>query len=153
MNSRHFAAAVGIFATACAMTACASTAGSGSPAASPSPAETATSAPPASSTGIGGRTMSAPHIACQKGTVEQTYDGSDNHPVELCVVTGAVAHITINPPSGAQWPLPSAGPTTIVQRIDSHRVGNALEITLATLAKGTAAITVGDVWELKIAVI
>jgi hypothetical protein len=97
--------------------------------------------------------MSAPHIACLQGIVEQTYDGSDTHPVELCVVTGAVAHIRINPPSGTQWPLADAGPATVVQRIDSSRVGNALEVTLAARSKGTATLAVGDLWQLKITVI
>ncbi|HEY2982612.1 MAG TPA: hypothetical protein VGJ38_00570 [Jatrophihabitantaceae bacterium] len=97
--------------------------------------------------------MSAPHIACQQGTVEQIYDGSNTHPVELCVVAGAVAHIRINPPSGTQWPLADASPATVVQRISSRRVGNALEVTLAARSKGTATLAVGDVWQLEIAVV
>jgi len=32
-------------------------------------------------------------------------------------------------------------------------VGNALEVTLAARSKGTATLTVGDVWQLKIAVV
>ena len=97
--------------------------------------------------------MTAPHIACQQGTVEQIYDGSNTHPVELCVVAGAVAHIRINPPSGAQWPLADASPATVVQRISSRRVGNALEVTLAARSKGTATLAVGHVWQLEIAVV
>jgi hypothetical protein len=97
--------------------------------------------------------MSAPHIACQQGNVEQTYDATNTHPVELCVVTGAVAHIRINPPGGTQWPLADAGPATVVQRLNSRRVGNALDITLAARSKGTATVAVGGVWQLKIAVV
>ncbi len=97
--------------------------------------------------------MSPPHIACQQGTVEQTYDASNSNPVELCVVAGAVAHIRINPPSGTHWPLADASPATVVEPLDSRRVGNALEVTLAARSKGTATLAVGDVWRLKIAVV
>ncbi len=97
--------------------------------------------------------MSAPHIACREGNVEQSYEGTDSHPVELCLVTGAVAHITINPPSGKPWPLPSAGPASIVKSTKSDRTGNALDITLVAQGKGTATLAVANMWQLKIAVV
>jgi hypothetical protein len=97
--------------------------------------------------------MSAPHIACQQGRVEQAYDGGDSHPVELCLVTGAVAHIRIDQPPGAQWPLPETAPSTVVRQIDAHRVGGALDVTLSARARGTATLTVGAEWHLTIAVV
>jgi hypothetical protein len=97
--------------------------------------------------------MSAPHIACQKGNVTQTYDGSNTHPVELCLMTGAVAHIRINPPAGHAWPTASIRPSTVAKPLSSKRVGNALDVTLVARAKGNATLDVPDMWQLTIAVV
>jgi hypothetical protein len=97
--------------------------------------------------------MSAPHIACQQGTVEQTYDGADPSPVELCLVSGATAHIRINPPAGSTWPLASAQPAAVVEPVASRRIGTTLDITLIARAKGTATLAVARLWQLQIAVV
>ncbi|HZC53822.1 MAG TPA: hypothetical protein VE441_15170, partial [Mycobacterium sp.] len=101
----------------------------------------------------GGITVSAPHIACRKGNVQQTYDGGNTHPVELCLMTGAVAHIRINPPAGKTWPTASASPSTVVKPVSSRRMGNAIDVTLEAHAKGTATLAVPDKWKLTIAVV
>jgi hypothetical protein len=154
MNSRHFATAVTAIAVAGVLGGCASNAGTGPVGAPSSTVVKTTPAPPASrvSTG-GGLTMSAPHIACQQGTVEQTYDGADSSPVELSLVSGATAHVRINPPAGSTWPLPSAQPATVVEPDASRPVGTTLDFTLVARANGTPTLAVARLWQLQIAVV
>lgn len=85
--------------------------------------------------------------------MNQNYDGANTHPVELCLRTGAVAHLTITPPSGSTWALPTIAPSGIVT-YRSGRSGSAVTVTATASRLGTVTVAVPHAgWELKIAVV
>ena len=97
--------------------------------------------------------MSAPHIACLQGSVQQIYEGANRHPVELCLVMGAQADITIIPPGGAMWTAATVEPSAVATLTNSRETGGALHVTVSARGKGTATLSVAGTWQLRIAVV
>jgi len=97
--------------------------------------------------------MSAPHIACSQGPVTKTYDGAQPNPVELCVSARTLVRLTINPPAGQAWALPTAAPQKMLVT-HASRSGAALLLQLSAIGRGTVTVTVPHTaWRLRIAVI
>jgi hydrogenase maturation factor len=80
------------------------------------------------------------------------YDGTQPHPIELCVPSGATGHIMISEPAGATWPLPIVSPARIVAA-HATRSGQTLVVSVTAGQHGTATLAVpGTSWQLEIAV-
>lgn len=119
----------------------------------PSNSSSLSASPPTGSSGGGGMTMSAPHIACSQGPITKTYDGTQTHPVELCVQARALVRLTITPPTGQTWALPQASPQSNLVT-HASRSGASVLLQLSAIRKGTVTVTVPDTtWRLRIAVI
>lgn len=158
VNRHRWRLAACVLAATTAVEGCSSTS-SNSATAPGEPASASTSAPDTSipPTSVAptpsGTSMSPPHVACQPSNVAQTYDGTMPHPTELCLIPGAVARLTINPPTGASWPKPTVQPSEIVS-LDSSTVdgGGTLHVAVTAHSHGTATLRIPGAWQLQIAV-
>jgi hypothetical protein len=96
--------------------------------------------------------MSAPHIVCYQDPFTVHYDGTQPHPVELCIQAGTAGRIMITEPTGATWPLPIANPARVVAA-HATRSGRTLIVSVTAEQHGTATLAVpGTPWQLEIAV-
>jgi hypothetical protein len=96
--------------------------------------------------------MSAPHIVCLQDPFTIRYDGTQSHPVELCIRAGTAGRIVITEPAGATWPLPIASPAHVVS-IHATRSGRTLVVGVTAKQHGTATLAVPETsGQLEIAV-
>lgn len=96
--------------------------------------------------------MSAPHIVCHQSPFTMHYDGTQPHPVELCIRAGTTARVVIAEPMGGAWPLPTASPAGVVAT-QASRSGRTLIVDVTATRRGTATLAVPGVsWRLEIAV-
>jgi len=80
------------------------------------------------------------------------YDGTQLHPVELCIRAGATGRIMITQPAGATWPLPNVSPARVVAA-HAARSGRMLVVGVTAGQHGTATPAVpGTSWQPEIAV-
>ncbi|HEY3089158.1 MAG TPA: hypothetical protein VGJ59_13980 [Jatrophihabitantaceae bacterium] len=96
--------------------------------------------------------MSPPHIVCYQDQFTMRYDGTQLHPVELCIRAGATGRIMITQPAGATWPLPNVSPARVVAA-HAARSGRMLVVGVTAGQHGTATPAVpGTSWQPEIAV-
>jgi hypothetical protein len=97
--------------------------------------------------------MSPPHIVCYQNPFTMRYDGTQPHPVELCIRMGTAGWLVISEPAGATWPLPTTGLAGVVVA-HGTRSGRTLVVSITAALRGTATLAVpGTSWRLKIAVV
>jgi hypothetical protein len=89
------------------------------------------------------------------GEQSMTLDGSEK-PTEICLLAGAIVHLTVTVPAGQTWSAPTVDDTSLVGVRDAKGGSGHVSITLRAISGGTARVNVSRdgavVWTLLVAV-